>query len=131
MEEDYCLLGIVSDEPDYKLCWLLNSELNASFTREEDIHLFSKKMGEEQQIRLFLHEDEKQMITYRVIANRANTGYYLPDLKQIDYLLHIQGELDHAHINQILRTIAGIKSVRMCVPVDLAKIRDRERLQLW
>ncbi len=27
IEEDFCLLGIVTDEPDFKLCWLINQSL--------------------------------------------------------------------------------------------------------
>ncbi len=131
MEEDYCLLGIVSDEPDYKLCWLLNQALHTDFTREEDLVLFSKKLGEDQEISLFTHEDEQRMTTYRVIVNRANTGHYLSELKQIDFFLHIQGEIDTEHIGQLISTIGRISPVRMCVPVNLSLIKDRQRLQLW
>lgn len=131
MEEDYCLLGIVSDEPDYKMCWLLNQVLHTGFTREEDLVLFNKKLGEEQEISLFTHEDEQRMATYRIIVNRANNGHYLAELKQIDFFLHIQGEIDTEHIRQLIGTIGRMSAVRMCVPVDLSLVKDRQRLQLW
>ena len=27
IQEDFCLLGMVSDDPDYKLCWAINQAL--------------------------------------------------------------------------------------------------------
>lgn len=131
IDEDYCLLGIVSDEPDYKLCWLINDRLKFSFTRTEDIVLYNKKIDEDQVFSIFLFDDEATMLTYRLIRNRGEAGYFLQDLRNIDYVLHIQGEIIQEDIKKLLKNIATVDSVRMCVPVDLRKIKDRERLQLW
>lgn len=131
IEEDYCLLGIVSDEPDYKLCWLVNQQMDTSFARTDDLEVFSKMLNEEQLVSLFMYEDEQRMLTFRLIVNRASTGYFLPELKNIDYFLHIHGEIVPDDINSLIRTVNSIPAVRMCVPVDLSKIKERDQLQLW
>lgn len=131
IEEDYCLLGIVSDEPDYKVCWLLNQQLNFSLARIDDLKLFSKKLNEEQEVSIFKYYDENKLISYRLIVNKTSSGYFLPELKNIDYLLHIQGDIILDEITKIIKQISSIKAIRMCVPVDLSKIKERERLQLW
>lgn len=131
IDEDYCLLGVVSDEPDYKLCWLINQQAGTSFSRVGDLKAFSKKLNEEQQVSLFLYDDEKRMLTLRLIVNRTSAGYFLPELKNIDYFIHIQGEIIHQDIETLIRTVNKIPAVRMCVPVDLQKVREREKLQLW
>lgn len=131
IDEDFCLLGIVSDEPDYKLCWLVNQQTGTTFSRADDIKIFSKKLNEEQQVSLFIHYNEKRMQTFRLIVNRTSAGYFLPELKNIDYFVHIQGEIVHDDIDEVIRSVNKIPAVRMCVPVDLQKIRERDKLQLW
>lgn len=131
IDENFCLLGIVSDEPDYKLCWLINQHIDFNFTRVDDLKLFQKKHNMEQEIALFFYEDESTMMTYRLIPNRASAGLFLSDLQHIDYLLHIQGDLVRDDIQNLISRISKMDAVRMCVPVDLSKIREQERLHLW
>lgn len=131
IDEDYCLLGVVSDEPDYKVCWLLNQQMNFSLARTADLKLFNKRLNIEQEVTLFKYYDDNALISYRLIGNKTSSGYFLPELKNIDYLLHIQGVIDLEEITKLIKMIGSIKSVRMCVPVDLSKIKERERLQLW
>ena len=125
------MLGIVSDEPDYKLCWLVNQHMDTSFTRTGDLGIFSKNLDGEQLVSQFIYEDEQRMLTFRLIVNRTSGGYFLPELKNIDYFLHIQGEIVPDDINALIRTIMSIPAVRMCVPVDLRKLKEKDRLQLW
>ena len=130
-DEDYCLLGIVSDEPDYKLCWLINQQLGTSFTKGDDLVVFNSKMNQQQEISLFTYYDENKMVTYRLISNRLSSGYFLSDLKNIDYVLHIQGDVIANEIDELIGRIIKTDGIRMCVPVDVQKIRERERLHLW
>jgi hypothetical protein len=131
IDEDYCLLGVVSDEPDYKLCWMINHSLDMNFERQEDLQLFHPRLKQEQDFSLFSFHDENALITFRIIRNRTENGYYLDELKNIDYLIHIQGEIDTSKIKDFIHAVGALKSVRMCVPSDLTRIKNRERLLLW
>jgi len=131
IEEDFCLLGLVSDEPDYKLCWLINQSLRMNFEKQDDLVLFHKKLEEEQDFSIFQFEDEEAMITFRIIKNRTDKGYYLEELKNLDYLIHIQGEISTEKISNFMLEVGGMDPVRMCVPCDLSRIRSFDRLLLW
>ena len=131
IDEDYCLLGIASDEPDYKLCWLINQQLDTSFARMDDLVLYNSRLNEDQEVPLFVYYDENKMVTYRLIRNRLTSGHFLSDLKNIDYVLHIQGDIVTDEIDDFLQKIVKTPGIRFCVPVDLKRIRERERLQLW
>jgi hypothetical protein len=131
IEEDFCLLGVVSDEPDYKLCWLINRSLRMNFEKQDDLLLFHKKLEEEQDFSIFQFEDEEAMITFRIIKNRTDKGYYLEELKNLDYLIHIQGEISTTKISNFMLALGGLDPVRMCVPCDLSRIRSLDRLLLW
>jgi len=131
MEENYCLLGIVTDEPDYKLCWLINEHKGFNLARTNDLKLYHKKLNLEQDIAIFIDEDESSMLTYRLISNRASQGYFLSDLKHIDYILHIQGDIVPDEVEALIANISGLPTIRMCVPLQLQRIKEKERLQLW
>lgn len=131
IEEDFCLLGVVSDDPDYKLCWRINQALESNFEKLEDLKLFHRKLNDDQFFSIFSFEDEESMVTYRIIRNRSDTGYFLDELKNIDFLVHIQGEIYEEGIGLFMQSLSMLSSVRMCVPVDLTRIRNKERLWLW
>lgn len=131
MEEDFCLLGIVTDEPDYKLCWMINQATDHALEKLEDLALFHRKLEQAQHFSIFAYEDEDALITYRIIKNRSENGYYLDELKNLDYLVHIQGEMIADKINAFMQALGTLSAVRMCVPVDLKMIRNKERLMIW
>ena len=131
IEEDLCLLGVVSDEVDYRFAWLLNRNLQTDFRREEDLTLYHKKTDAEQSFPLFTHVDKLAFLTYRIIGNRRDDGVFLEELKNLDYLVHIQGEIYPENIREFIEKVTAVKGVRMCVPVDLQKLKNRERLYLW
>lgn len=131
IDENYCLLGIACDEPDYKLCWLINNNLSTEFKRIENIELFSAKAADKQSFTVFQFVDEATLLTYRIIKNRSDNGFFLDEFKAIDYIVHIQGDILQDEITDFIKEVSKIHSVRMCVPVDLAKIKDRIRLELW
>ena len=131
IEEDFCLLGVVTDEPDYRLCWLINQALGTQFLKQDNLELFHRKLSKEQAFPLFVHADDEAYLTYRIIRNRTEDGYYMDELKNLDYLVHIQGEISADKIADFLQGIIAIREIRMAVPVDLANLRNRERLLLW
>ena len=131
IDENFCLLGMVSDEPDYKLCFLLNEKAEAIFQRMDNLVLYDKKSDAEQEFSLFQFNNPKNLLTYRIIKNRSDTGFYLPELKNIDYLMHIQGEILESEIDHLIKLVSAMDQVRMCVPVDLSRVKNRDRLLLW
>ena len=131
IEEDFCLLGVVTDEPDYKLCWMINRFLDMNFEKQEELQLFHRKLNEEQVFSHFSYHDSDTLITFRIIRNRGENGYFLDELKNIDYLIYIQGEINTMRIHDFMQSVGSLEPVRMCVPSDLSRIKNKERLFLW
>jgi len=131
IEENYCLLGIAADLSDYKLCWLINNELSISFERIDNLELYHKKVNENQVFSIFQYYDEDSLLTYRIIKNRTDNGYFLEEVRNLDFLIHIQGEIIPDEINRFIISVAKIQGIRLCIPVNLRKIKDTFRLELW
>ena len=131
IDEDFCLLGVVTDEADYKLCWRINKSLNMNFEKQDDLLLYHRKLNEEQVFSMFSYYDDDSRSTYRLIRNRAEKGYFLDELEHIDFLIHIQGEINAGRISSFISSVNALEQVRMCVPSDLGRIKNKERLLLW
>ena len=131
IDEDFCLLGLVADQPDYRLCLLINRALGFRLQKQEDLLLYHRKLDQDQAFSLFEYFDDESLLTYRVIGNRAEYGYFLDELKNLDFLVHIQGEIMEEGIGAFIEKTTAIPDIRLCVPVDLNKIRIKERLLLW
>jgi hypothetical protein len=131
IDEDFALLGVVADQPDYKLCLLINRVFDFDLRKQDDLVLYNRKLKQDQEFSLFEYADEESLLSYRVIKNRTGAGFFLDELKNLDYLIHIQGDITQDGIASFFRKTAAIPDVRMCVPVDLNKIRNKERLLLW
>jgi hypothetical protein len=131
IDEDFGLLGVVADQPDYRLCLLINRAHGFDLRKKDDLVLYHRKLDLDQEFSLFEYADEESLLTYRVVKNRTDEGFFIDELKNLDYLIHIQGEITEESISSFFRLTAAIPDVRMCVPVDLNKIRYKERLLLW
>lgn len=132
IDENICLLGIATDEPDYKLCWLINDRLKMGFLKVGDLLVYHRKLQTEQAFPMFIYEDENTMLTYRMIGNKTENGYYLSEIRNIDFIMHVQGEaLVTDDLDELIGALNRIPAVRMCVPIDLSKIGERDRLHLW
>lgn len=131
IDEDFGVLGVVADQPDYRLCLFINRVFGFDLRKQDDLILYHRKLNLDQEFSLFEYADEESLLSYRVIKNRTDEGYFLDELKNLDYLIHIQGEITQDCIASFFQLTASIPDVRMCVPVDLNKIRNKERLLLW
>lgn len=131
IDDDIGLIGLSSDENDYRLAWLLNEKAGTSFARIDDLVLYHRKLELEQSFALFRYTDEDSLLTYRLIANRCENGYFLEDIRNLDYLIHIQGDVFPEELQKLLDLITKVPAVRMCVPVDLKRLKSSERLYLW
>jgi len=131
IDDNIGLIGLASDEPDYRLAWLINEETGSGFVRMDDLRIFHKKLGVEQIFPLFQFDDDDSLLTYRLIGNRCDDSYFLEEVRNLDYLIHIQGEIFPDELARFLKRISGVSSVRMCVPVDLNRLKSTERIFLW
>ena len=93
-EFDFILLGITSGQKEYKLAWELNRELTIELKKSDDCIINFK--GDSKLIISTLTFSEHSSI-YTLLKNRSvdyeNTrhSFLLPELKQFDYFLKLEG----------------------------------------
>ncbi len=124
---DFLLIGISSHEADYRLVWKINQDFSLNFIRQESLK-YTRKDGSEAEYALFTCDDEDTYYLYHLVSNRAEEGVLLEELKNIDYLIKIQGDLSEAFINGFLNRLKKTEGILGVFRIDPEGLKNRDRL---
>ena len=127
---DFSLLAIASQLKEYKLAWVLNQELNIHLVKQKD-EIFNFIGDERLCISNFAYHTQHSRI--RLIFNRSKeeiglNQFLLPELKQFDYLMMIEGFEDTWSVEQVREVLKTIEGVQMVNLVDIDHLKSRENL---
>jgi hypothetical protein len=125
---DFLLFGLSSHENDYRLVWKINQTFSFNFERGKNHKIRSKKTGEEIEFAMYSYDDEDTFYLYYLIANKSEQGVLLEELKNIDYLIMIQGEFTDAFSNGFYNRLKKIENVHGVFKLDAASLKNRENL---
>jgi hypothetical protein len=135
IENDYefFLFGISCSEKSFRLCFALNNQLKASFSKSHNMELWkSTPSGHEKNQTLsasfpvFTYRDEEMFTDYRMIVNKFGSKFLIPEFKQADYLLMVQGGMPYSEKGSILKKIKEVTFVQTAFEIDPKKIKSKE-----
>lgn len=130
---DFFLFGISCSEKAYRLCFALNNQFKATFSKSSDMEVQMNVIGKlkKDETRLtrfsvFTSRDEEMFTDYRVIVNKADNKILVPEFKQADYLLMVQGGIPYSEKNTILKKVKDVAFVQTAFEIDPKKIKSKE-----
>jgi hypothetical protein len=112
----FTLFGISCHLKDYRLSFHLNHKLELAFVKMDDFQRYS----------LYYCRDEDCFNFYYLLGNRGQETILLPDLKQTDFLLLVEGPFKKAQKDQLLIKIKGIPHVLTAFEVRFETIKNYE-----
>jgi hypothetical protein len=127
-ENDLILIGISSQENDYRICWAINQDLGINFTKTENLKAFNQKFNVEQEFSLFIYENEETLIKYHLIANKCENGYYIPELKNIDFFMQISGDISDDYKKVLVNKLKSIDVIKGVFIIDTDVLKSKDRL---
>jgi hypothetical protein len=127
-EYTFTVIGISSDEPDYRLIWHLNESLGWELARIDNLLITLPRQEAKQEFPLYAFFDEMTLLQYHLIANRCETGYLLDDLRNIDYVLKITGEVTSSEKEKLLGLIKNTPAIRACFLLDPEGLKSKHKL---
>lgn len=127
-EYDFILIGISSQENDYRICWSINQELATDLVKTENLKIFNRKFNVAQEFSLYIYENEENLNKFQLISNKCDNGYYIPELKNIDFFLQIFGEGDDEYRNMVIAKLKSIDIVAGVFVIDPEVLKSKERL---
>jgi len=130
---DFFLFGISCGEKPYRLCWALNNQLKATFAKEKDMEVPAYGTGKQEKNQtaqakfpVFDYHNEEMFTDYRIILNKSESRFLVPEFKQADYLLMVQGGLPSVEKNSILKKVKEVTFVQTAFEIDPKKIKSKE-----
>ena len=123
---DFFLFGISCGEKPYRLCWALNNQLKATFSKDKDMEVQEKNQTVQTKFPMFVYRNEEMFTDYRIILNKSESKFLVPEFKQADYLLMVQGSLPSVEKNSILKKVKEVTFVQTAFEIDPKKIKSKE-----
>lgn len=128
-EFDFKLIGLIAPLKEYKIAWQLNQSLNVHLVKNNDIELEFI----DNNIFISNYSYETGNSIFRLIKNKNiiednSLVYLLPEMKEFDYLIMIEGEGDTFNVNKILKSIKSIRDFQYVTLVDVSKLKSKENL---
>ncbi len=120
---EYCILGISSPLPDYKLVLNLNNKLGFSFKKKNDLSYSSDDKNQKDDFSLYCFERKALEIDYYVLANRSTDSYLMPEYKQFDYFFLLKCCDSKREMARVSAKIKEIDNVQTVFAVDFKKIK--------
>jgi hypothetical protein len=105
------LLGILTDETDLKLSWILNKSLQVKLSRDEDINWLSKELPSP--LAFPIYSDPASRYGHlRLLKNRTLGGLWIKGYKQVDYLLIVTENISSNTREELMEKVQHLDGVR-------------------
>jgi hypothetical protein len=127
--EDTRLLGIMAPVKDYQLCWNVNHSMGMDFRINNEIEIQLTKKKRNYFFAVYEFSDDTGSLCHYVYNNRFDGEYLLPEVKHLDFLWLMKGDLvNDETLRQIMEGVKHIGGVQLVVELTNEKIRHKEHL---
>lgn len=124
----YTFLGISCHLQDYRLSYLLNLHLNLRLIKKDDLCTRSFNQKNEAAFSFYQYGDEDNFYSCFLLSNRSEAFILVPEMKQVDYMMIVDGEFKKAAKEQMLHGIRSIPQVLTSYEVKVSDIRNNASL---
>lgn len=125
---DFSIWGINAAMEDYRVCWHLNELLHWKLKRISDIEYYSPKLKEYKSFHAFSYNNEMDFYTLEFIQNKKDGQILIPELKNIDYFLLLNGEEDYFDESSFLASFSKVTAIQNIIPIDVQAIKSKQNL---
>jgi hypothetical protein len=128
-EIDFTLWALLTPMREYKLAWYMNQLLHIRLVKEKDIE-FAFTNQPDLCISNYIFATEHSVL--RLLRNRSvseqEQAFLLPELKQFDYLLVLQGEGDFFDPARLVSVLQQIPTVEYVKPIEVESLKSKDNL---
>lgn len=100
---DVNIIGITTTMPDYKLAWNINTKLNISLVKQEDI--VPQELGGEFAYAFYLYDEGENSNVYNLVSINDKGARWLKLPVTTDFLLIIKNRIHNEKLSDYLKAI--------------------------
>lgn len=128
LEFDFIIWGINSSIEDYRLCLQLNQCLRWKLKREQEIEFYSPQIKGFKYFNTYKYKNEIDFYTIELIQNRTNGNILIPELKNIDYLFLLHGEVEYFEPEIFTNLLIKIPGVQSVIELNVDSLKSKHNL---
>lgn len=122
------IFGIISAENELKVTWSINNTLSIQLVKKENLSINTK--AGIIHYSCFKYENELSEISYELVNNKNSTSRFLEELKNVDYLLIIRGEIQENIKLQHHKDLKTSEFLTSVIEIPIESIRKKDILDL-
>ncbi|HSK13961.1 MAG TPA: IPExxxVDY family protein [Phnomibacter sp.] len=127
--EDARLLGIQCPVEPHRFVWMVNRAFGYHFQYQPDGEIKLTSQKRDYQYPVYRCQEENMELFHLLYVNEDDGKNLLPELKHIDFLWLMKGELpNEAFLQTIMRELRALDSVQLVLELTNEKIRNKEHL---
>jgi|SRR5690606_31275749 len=127
--QDAVLIGIASALPQYRFCWFINSFFDIELSRTPDYDIcINTKNGDACDYAVYRFEKPNQDHVFSLYQLISNKQLLLPELKQMDYLMMIQGIASEQVAAEYIRLLRQMNEVQMAQIIQHHHLKNIDSL---
>lgn len=127
---DFFLVGLVTRLKDYQLAWNFNQLFHIALRKEMGYEIIFKKKNLSIIFPWYKYVDELNKNEYHLLANKTQSEFLLPEIKQADFLFIVKGNASVELKETIILKIKSLVSIQTSVVLNPAGLKSRENLML-
>ena len=124
----FTLIGISCHLKDYRLSFLLNQHAGLFLQKLEDLRVALSAKKEPAEFSIYLYPDDDYFNTYFLVANRSQNFILVPEIKQVDFLLIVEGEFQKTRKDSLIKTLRNIPNILTAYEIRFSEIKNYETL---
>lgn len=104
----------------------MNEYLQWDLKKKEDYTILND--GVEQCFSCFMYPIEEEEVFYYLLGNRGANGFLVPERKDVDYFLIVEGLMEKSRKDKIIESIKNLNGVLAAVNIDPSSLRSKQNL---
>jgi hypothetical protein len=127
---DFDLIGLVCNIREYQLAWHINQATHLHLVKTDDIAL---EFNNNTRMIISCYVDESELHQHHLLKNKLVAGnsthkLMLPELREFDYFLKLESNLDDFDIDPLISDLKNIPAISYLVKLDVNLIKNKENL---
>ena len=124
----YTLAGISCHLRDYRLSYLLNDSLGFRLVKLDDMPYFAPGATDPNPFSIYTWRDDDHYNSYFLLANRNEESWLVPQARQADFLLLIEGPFKKKQEDELLSKLRRVPNVLTAFTIAFSAIKNYENI---
>jgi len=118
------MISLVTTHRDYRLVHYLNQALDIGLVSTQDLPVYDAKSDSLSYFPYFTFHHADLRTDFCLIANHNSGKVLIPSLRQIHFILFLQGAVFKQQIDGIVASIRKIQGIQAAIPVNQSGIKE-------